>query len=62
VLGGQAVLDAIVKAGTVADGSGAKVKPAKDVILTEVRVDEAKTALLPDATPTGAAPSATAQS
>jgi peptidyl-prolyl cis-trans isomerase B (cyclophilin B) len=63
VLGGLPVLDQIVKAGTVADGSGAKVKPAKDVVLTTVRVEEARTAQSPaPSAPAGASPSATAQS
>ncbi|HET9142783.1 peptidylprolyl isomerase [Actinophytocola sp.] len=63
LLGGQAVLDQIVKAGTVANESGEKTKPAKDVTVTSVRVDEARTAGTPAPTPpAGPTPSATAQS
>ena len=62
LLGGQAVLDKIVKAGTVADGAGAKVKPAKDVVVTNIRIDEARTASPAPSAPAGATPSATAQS
>jgi peptidyl-prolyl cis-trans isomerase B (cyclophilin B) len=63
VLGGLPVLDGIVKAGTVADDSGAKVKPAKDVVISNVRVDEARDAQPPaPSAPAGASPSATAQS
>jgi peptidyl-prolyl cis-trans isomerase B (cyclophilin B) len=61
VLGGLPVLDAIVKAGTVENESGAKIKPTKDVVVTEVRVDEVATAesAPPDAPATtpGATPS-----
>jgi peptidyl-prolyl cis-trans isomerase B (cyclophilin B) len=63
VLGGLPVLDKIVKAGTVDDGSGAKVKPAKDVVLKELRVGEAGADdEAPSSPPAGASPSATAQS
>lgn len=40
VIGGLPVLDKIVKAGTVDNGSGAKVKPAKNVVLKDVFVDD----------------------
>ena len=40
VIGGLPVLDKIVAAGTVDNGSGEKVKPAKDVVLGAVNVAE----------------------
>src|SRR4029453_18527002 len=63
VLGGLAVVDGLVKAGTVPHGPAPKAKPAKDVVVSNVRVDEARPAQSPaPSAPAGATPSATAQS
>lgn len=56
VIGGLPVLDKIVKAGTVDNGSGAKVKPAKDVVVKELTVDDVSGAGTPS--PTAASPTA----
>ena len=40
VIGGLPVLDAVVKAGTVKDAAGVKVKPAKDVTVLDVKMSE----------------------
>jgi peptidyl-prolyl cis-trans isomerase B (cyclophilin B) len=58
VTGGLDVLDKIVKAGTVADASGAKVKPAKEVEVTTLTVGEAAPPAGAGATPTPPASSA----
>jgi peptidyl-prolyl cis-trans isomerase B (cyclophilin B) len=63
VIGGLPVLDKIVKTGTVDDGTGAKVKPAKDVVIKSLNVreaDERPVATPPATTSPGAASPGTA--
>lgn len=55
VTGGLPVLDKIVTAGTVDNGSGAKIKPAKDVVVKAVNVGEVSGAA---ETPAAATPTA----
>jgi peptidyl-prolyl cis-trans isomerase B (cyclophilin B) len=66
VTAGLDVLDKIVKAGTVDNGSGEKVKPKNDVVIQSLTVGEVVPpagATPPPAPPTGApTPSPTAQS
>lgn len=58
VIGGLPVLDKIAKAGTVDNGSGAKVKPAKDVVIKALSVGEAAGTSSPSPTPAPAGSSA----